>query len=165
MPNQPPEHRTEGLEFKQASPGSEASIETLLRAAFDPYVALLGRRLNMDAYRWLPNSITQGNVWIAVRDDEIVGVVALSPEEHTWLIDEMAVPPQMQGFGIGSWMLERVEQRARAQGIKSLTLCTARMMSDLLRLYRRLGYVIIMEGPPKHGKDEHPRVYMEKMLE
>ena len=165
MSNQSPEHGNEDLEFKQASPGSEASIETLLRAAFDPYVALLGRQLNTDTYHWLPNSIEQGNVWVAVRAGEILGVVALVPEEHTWLIDDMAVPPQMQGFGIGSWMLEQVEQRARAQGIKSLTLCTARMMSDLLRLYRRLGFEIIMEGPPKHGKDEHPRVYMEKILE
>ena len=38
------------------------------------------------------------------------------------------------------------------------------MMGDLLRLYHRHGFVITAEGPPVHGKDKHPRVYMEKRL-
>ena len=38
------------------------------------------------------------------------------------------------------------------------------MMDDLLRLYARHGFVEIHRGPPPHGKDALPRVFLRKDL-
>ena len=61
-------------------------------------------------------------------------------------------------------MLAKVEVVARAQGVKKLTLCTAKAREDLIRLYRKVGFVVAREGPPTHNKDSHLRVHMEKHL-
>ena len=155
----------EAISFETAKSGTEPEIEALYRTAFGPYVRQLGRELSADAYRWLPESVAQGKVWVALYEAEMIGVVAISIDDDSWLIDDIAVAPELQGDGIGSWMLQRVEQLARARGIAKLTLNTAKMMTDLLRLYRRHGFYAAREGPPTHGKDNHPRVYMEKLLQ
>ena len=152
------------LIFEKAKPGEEEILERLFRSAFDPYVALLGRELSKDAYDWLLGSVEEGNVWLAIREDKMVGAIAIVPKGNSWSIDQVAVPPEMQGHGIGTRMLKEVEALARYRGITKLSLDTARMMTDLIRLYKKLGYRIINEGKPKHGKDSHVRVYMEKTL-
>lgn len=145
-------------------PGEEEISERLFRSAFDPYVRLLGRELSKDAYDWLPDSIKAGNVWLAIKGDKMIGAMAIIPEGDTWSIDQVAVFPEMQGQGVGTVMLNKIEELARNQGIIKLSLDTARMMTDLIRFYKKLGFRIINEGKPKHGKDPHVRVFMEKAL-
>ena len=152
------------LKFEKAVPGEEEASERLFRSAFDPYVRLLGRELSINAYDWLPDSIKAGNVWLAIQEGKMVGAVAIIPEGDTWSIDQVAVSPEMQGQGVGTEMLSSIEVLARNQGIIKLSLDTARMMTDLIRLYKKLGFRIINEGKPKHGKDSHVRVFMEKAL-
>ena len=109
--------RLEAISFETAKSGTEPEIESLFRTAFGPYVSKLGRELSIDAYRWLPESVARGKVWVALYDGEMIGVVAISIDDDSWLIDDIAVAPEVQGGGIGSWMLQRVEQLARARGI------------------------------------------------
>ena len=153
------------LIFEKAKPGEEEILERLFRSAFNPYVRLLGGELGKDAYDWLPDSIRTGCVWHVFEKDKMVGAIAIVPEKNSWSIDQVAVLPEWQGQGIGTGMLEKVEELARGRGVTKLTLDTARMMTDLIRLYKNLGFRIVNEGKPKHGKDSHVRVFMEKSLE
>ena len=43
-----------------------------------------------------------------------------------------------------------------------MSLYTAEMMENLVRLYRHHGFEIVHRGPPDHGKDAHVRVHMVK---
>ena len=70
--------------------------------------------------------------------------------------------PARQGTGLGSFLLERIEEIARSSDLKGLTLETAEMAEGNIRLYRRHGFEIVRRGPPSHGKDAHTRVFMEK---
>ena len=54
----------------------------------------------------------------------------------------------------------RLEEVARAKAAIGLSLMTAEMTEDLIRLYRRHGFEIVRRGPPDHGMDPHIRVYM-----
>ena len=99
--------QAEALAFELAKGGSEQRIESLFRAAFDPYVAKLGRRLSVDANRWLPASIAQGKVRVVLDGDEIFGAVAISIEDDRWLIDDIVGSPPAQGCGIGNRMLKK----------------------------------------------------------
>jgi hypothetical protein len=45
-----------------------------------------------------------------------------------------------------------------------MSLNTAEMMEDRVRLYSRHGFRIVRRGLPEHGRDAHVRVYMVKEL-
>ena len=72
--------------------------------------------------------------------------------------------PTRQGTGLGSFLLARVEEIARASGLRELSLETAEMAEGNIRLYRRHGFEIVRRGPPSHGMDAHTRVFMVKPL-
>lgn len=152
------------LSLAVAGRSQHNGIENVLRAAFEPYVRKLGRELAVDAYAWLPSALQNGSVYIAVDGGRIVGVAATSNRGRELAIDQIAVLPERQGMGIGGWLLTSIEERARAEGVERMSLDTAMMMDDLLRLYRRHGFREVRRGPPEHGKDTHLRVYMVKDL-
>lgn len=152
------------LNICEASKENTEMLESLFRSAFTPYVHLLGRRLSENAYDWLPESIQSGNVWFAQRAGKAICTIAIIREEKSWTIDQVAVHPEMQGNGLGSQMLNAIVELARRNGIETLTLDTAKMMTDLVRLYEKHGFRVVKEGKPNHNKDDHIRVFMEKSI-
>ncbi|MDJ0776780.1 MAG: GNAT family N-acetyltransferase [Gammaproteobacteria bacterium] len=155
---------TDGLRFEAARNDERDVVENICRAAFEPYVARLGRQLSKDAYDNLPLALAQGHVWVARRGEQTLGVVVRRELVDTWKLDDIVVAPAAQHAGIGTWMIERVEALAHEQGVRKLTLDTAKMMTHLVDWYTRLGFEIVTEGRPEHGRDAHPRVFMEKRL-
>jgi len=150
--------------FRQALPSEGADADRILRAAFTPYIRRLGREIPADYYKWVPASIDRGDLYVADEAGRIVGVAATERREHGLFLDRLAVDPAKQGTGLGSWLLDRLAELARARGDRSLSLDTAEMMDHLIRLYRRNGFEIVRRGPPDHGKDPHIRVHMVKPL-
>lgn len=150
--------------FEAASPEQHDQIERLFRRAFVAYVGRLGRTQSDDAYDWLEAAIERGDVFIARQAGALVGAVATTRRDDDLYIDQVAVAPERQGAGIGSWLLDNTERLARSRHTKALCLHTAEMMDDLLRLYRRHGFEEVRRGLPDHGKDAHVRVFMRKAL-
>lgn len=155
----------DGLVFEVASIRQLDEVEHLLRSAFTPYVRKLGRELAADAYVWLEPALKAGDVFVGKKNGNLIGVVATSLRRHELMIDQIAVHAEAQRRGIGSWLLNEVESSARSRGIKALSLDTAEVMDDLLRLYDRCGFKEIRRGLPSHGKDKHIRVFMRKELQ
>ena len=141
-----------------------AEAESLLRDAFAPYVRRLGREQTAEAYRWLPQACAEGRVYGAYQTDDLQGVVIVTWDENGWTLDQIAVAPALQGSGTGSRLIRHVESEARAAGVPALSLDTAAMMTDLLRLYERHGFRETRRALPGHGKDEHLRVHLTKTL-
>jgi amino-acid N-acetyltransferase len=75
------------------------------------------------------------NYTVIEHDGIIFGCAALYPypEAHTGEMAALTVSPQVQGQGDGERMLKRVEQRARALGLKSIFVLTTRTMHWFLR--------------------------------
>jgi hypothetical protein len=57
-----------------------------------------------------------------------------------------------------------VTRTFRRDQMKALSLQTAEMMSDLVRLYNRHGFLETRKALPEHGDDKHLRVQMKKVL-
>lgn len=150
--------------FEPAPRDERDQIERLFRRAFVAYVGRLGRVQSDDAYDWLDAAIERGDVFVARQAGALVGAVATTRREGDLHIDQIAVDPERQGAGIGSWLLESTERLARSRRTRALCLHTAEMMDDLLRLYRRHGFEEVRRGLPDHGKDVHVRVFMRKTL-
>jgi GNAT superfamily N-acetyltransferase len=150
--------------FRPALPSEYPDVDRVLRAAFTPYMQRLGREIPADYYKSLPASIERGDVFVADEAGRIVGVAATERRDTGFYLDRLAVDPAKQGSGLGSWLLGRLEEVARARGDRTMSLTTAEMMEHLLRLYGRHGFGIVHRGPPDHGKDPHTRVTMVKPL-
>jgi GNAT superfamily N-acetyltransferase len=150
--------------FRPALPAECSDADRVLRAAFTPYMNRLEREIPADYYKGLPASIERGDVFVADEAGRIVGVAATERRDTGLYLDRLAVDPSKQGTGLGSWLLVRLEEVARARGDRAMSLTTAEMMDHLLRLYGRHGFEVVHRGPPDHGKDPHIRVTMVKPL-
>jgi ribosomal protein S18 acetylase RimI-like enzyme len=153
------------LVFVPAEPAQLGEVDRLIRTAFTPYVRALGREIAPDAYGWFAGAIEQGDIFAALDGQEIVGAIATRrPQAGELELAMIGVSPTRQKSGIASWMIGQVESIARARGVHALTLVTAEMMEDRVRLYSRHGFRIVRRGPQAEGKDAHVRVYMAKGL-
>jgi GNAT superfamily N-acetyltransferase len=88
------------------------------------------------------------------RRDRIVGTIVFYPPRRStgspWLerpevahFGQFAVDPALQRRGIGSRLMDLVEQQARAVGAKEIALDTAEPAIHLIELYQRRGYRFI----------------------
>jgi GNAT superfamily N-acetyltransferase len=152
------------LTFSVAAPSRLAEVDRLIRAAFTPYVRALGREIAPDAYAWFAEAIVKGDIYMAVDGEEMVGAICTKPKESDLELALIGVSPSRQKGGIASFMIGNMETLARARGMKTLSLNTAEIMKDRVRLYSRHGFAIVRRGPPEHGKDTLTRVYMSKPL-
>ncbi|HZQ02262.1 MAG TPA: GNAT family N-acetyltransferase [Reyranella sp.] len=152
------------LVFAPAPPERLADIDRLIRAAFAPYIRALGREISPDAYGWFAEAIAQGDIYAASDGTDIAGAIVTRRHDRDLELALIGVSPQRQKQGIAGWMIGRIEELARRRGYATLSLNTAEMMTDRVRLYSRHGFEIVGRGPPTHGKDAHTRVYMEKAL-
>ncbi|HQS18754.1 GNAT family N-acetyltransferase [Reyranella sp.] len=150
--------------FRTARPAECADADRVLRAAFTPYLAKLGREIPADYYKWLPASIERGDVFVADEGGRVVGVAATEQRPAELFLDRLAVDPSKQGTGLGRWLLERLDEVARSRGDRTVSLVTAEMMDHLIKLYGSHGFEIVHRGPPDHGRDAHTRVHMLKRL-
>ena len=152
------------LIFRTAQSAECAAADRVLRSAFTPYLAKLGREIPADYYKWLPTSIERGDVFVADESGRVVGVAATERRPAELFLDRLAVDPSEQGTGLGRWLLQRLDEVARERGDRAVSLVTAEMMENLIKLYGSHGFEIVRRGPPDHGRDPHTRVYMMKRL-
>lgn len=83
--------------------------------AFTPYIRQLGRAITADDDKWLTASVERGDVFVADEGGRIVGVAATDRRENGLFLDRLAVDPARLGTGLGSWLLVRLEEVARAK--------------------------------------------------
>ena len=152
------------LIFDLAAPADEVTVESVMRAAFTPMVRTYGRELGPDAHAWIPEAIGAGRIYVARDGDAIAGVVVTTCREGELVIDQLAVDSGRQRAGVGSWLLDRIEETARRGGVRMLSLYTGEMFTHLVRFYEQHGFRIVRRGPPPHGKDACTRVFLEKRL-
>jgi ribosomal protein S18 acetylase RimI-like enzyme len=87
--------------------------------------------------------LKHSEVFAARQIDEIIGIAVLFPlTTETVEIKNVAVKPEFQGLGIGSFLIENVVQFASLNGQKSICIGTANSSVGQLYLYQKLGFEI-----------------------
>lgn len=145
--------------IRPASPADRAAVEDLVRRAYQPYVARLGKPPGpmLDDYA---SRIDAGQVWVMQRGSGIVGVLVLDRSAGGFLLDNVAVAPEAQGQGLGRELIGFAEAQARRLGASSIRLYTHVLMVENVARYRRLGFVETGRG----DENGYRRVYMAKRL-
>ena len=98
--------------------------------------------------------IQDGYCLVAIQDDSIVGTATYYPsgtkggshryeKEGVGVIGQFGVLPELQSTGVGSALLESIEQNAFEDGAEELALDTAEGASHLRSYYSKRGYRFI----------------------
>jgi len=78
-----------------------------------------------------PNFVREEEVWVAELDGRVVGCVTVEDRGEALELINIDVPRDLQGRGIGTRMVRLVEDRARREGKRSITLGTSRNAAGL----------------------------------
>lgn len=143
-----------------------AAIASVLREAFAEYQALYtseGYAATTPGAEEVRSRMTEGPLWVAVRDGKIVGTVSVVAKETGLYVRGMAVIPEATGVGIGRALLEEVERFALAHAITRLFLSTTPFLDRAIRLYQSSGFVRTNDGP--HDLFGTPLISMEKIAQ
>ena len=128
------------LQPRRANREDTPAIRSLVNAAFEGYIPLIGRKpLPMTSDH--ENLIINHEVWVLEEKSEIVAVLELVLKDDSLYIDTVAVKPSHQSRGIGRQLLNFAETRAGELGRKATTLFTNERYTALLEMYARHGYV------------------------
>jgi GNAT superfamily N-acetyltransferase len=117
-------------------------------AAYAEYDAVLDRPPLPVTEDYAPR-IAAGEVWLVARDGADVGLAVLEVAADHLLIFSLASLPGARG-GVGRFLLEFAEARARTLGLPEVRLYTNGLMERNIRIYQKAGYV-------ETGRTDNPK--------
>ncbi len=138
--------------IRRAGPEDLGAAAAVLRAAFLPFAAVIGRPpapMSAD----LGAALAAGQLWVAPQ-----AMMVCWPEGDRLELDILAVAPAAQGQGLGAAMVAHAEALARGAGLRQITLHTNAAMTGAQRLYARLGFAEVA----RRRQDGFDRVFYAK---
>lgn len=85
----------------------------------------------------------RGEFWVARRDEEVVGTIALVDFEGGGALRKMFVRADQRGSGLAQTLLDTLLEHARAHGIEQIVLGTTSRMKAAARFYERNGFASV----------------------
>ena len=147
------------VQARRAVPSDVAAIERIVHAAFDMYVARIGRQpapMRAD-YR---AAVASSRVWVIEADRDVAGVVVNEVHDDHLFLDTVAVALGARGNGYGALLLTRAEDDARDLGLAEVRLVTNQAMTEDQTFYPRHGYVEMARG----RQDGYDRIFYAKSV-
>ena len=101
---------------------------------------MLGWMYNLDTLQQeLANGIGFDRLLV---NNELIGFASYGPVNGEMKLHKLYIHPQWQRRGLGTKLLEHVEQRARARGFSKLVLGVNKANQQAIAAYHRNGFVI-----------------------
>lgn len=162
---QPVSSRAGDLVLRRAVAADVPAIRALVRAAYQHYVARIGRE-PMPMTADYDRAVVAHQVWLFEDGAGLGGVIELKLDLKSHggggelSIENIAVDSARQKSGIGRKLMAFAEDEARRQGCARVTLYTNEKMVENIALYTRLGYV----ETERRVVGDFDRVFMRKDL-
>lgn len=153
------------IRIRFATVGDAPVIALLLAESFVEYESLYtaaGYAATAITGEQIATRIKEGPVWVAVRDEVIIGTVSVVPQGSSLYIRGMAVLPTARGGRVGELLLTHIEKFAVSEGFQRLFLSTTPFLDRAIRLYQGFGFHRTNEG--HHDLFGTPLFTMEKLL-
>ena len=149
--------------LRNASVEDAPTLLRLMHAAFEEYRGMLAPPTGahdetIDSVR---RRLAEGSAVLALVAREAAGCAFYQRVKDFVYFSRLSVVPAYRNRGIGTALLEYVEQRAREQGVGSVRLGVRLQLPHLVRRYEKLGYRVI-EQVTHEGFDKPTYVMMEK---
>jgi ribosomal protein S18 acetylase RimI-like enzyme len=129
--------------IEQARPKHARQIAELYRKTWLEFADLLGPKLTRQrqaSVRTIAQWIHDNPYFVALQNKHVIGVTGAEPQHGTVHMVHMAVDEEYRGRGVGSALVERVEDFARQIGAVKVWFDTHPRLDDAIRLYESLGY-------------------------
>ena len=123
------------------------------------YVPRMGRKPApmLADYREL---VKAGVVYIIAMGDACAGLIVMFTRDTSLFVENVAVHPDYQGFGLGKRLMEFAAREAARRGLAEIRLYTNAHMTENLEFYPRLGF----EQTGRCWEDGYDRVYFRKKI-
>lgn len=125
--------------LRRARPDDADAIRDLVAAAYEKYIALIGRT-PMPMLVDYAQAIRDHEVWVLDVDGALVGVIELVPNNKRLWVENIAVAPGRQGRGLGRRLLSHAEDEARRLRHSEIGLLTNERYVENIAMYVRYGY-------------------------
>jgi len=125
---------------RRARPDEAAALRALVRAAYAPWVPLIGREPGPMGDDYAAR-IAAGQAWVVERDGALLGALVIEDTPTGLLVDNVAVAREARGTGLGRALMAFAEAEAVRRGHASIWLYTHEKMTTNIALYERLGFV------------------------
>ena len=129
---------TAAATIRSATASDVAALTTLTRAAFQRWVAVIGRE-PLPMQTDYAKAILHDHIDLLDQNGPIALIHMVRHPDHLW-IETIAVHPDHQGCGIGPRMLAHAEATARRLSLPELRLLTNAALTTNLRFYAKLGF-------------------------
>ena len=147
------------IDIRSANSADTSVVRDLVHASYSKYIERIGKEPApmLDDYASL---IDAGDVWVAVEDDEVLGVLVIQVVEEHLFVGSVAVRPDQQGRGLGRALMSFAEEEAERNGLREIRLYTNEKMFENLAVYEKLGF----EEIDRRLDSGYQRVFMRKMI-
>lgn len=137
------------------------AITCCAEQAYEKYVGRIGKK-PMPMVQDFGKAVAEGIVWVIEADNAFAGyLIAYEKTPGSLHVENVAVPPEHQGKGLGKRLLAFAEDLARMRGLSQIDLYTNEKMTENLSVYPRLGFIEV-DRREEHG---FARIYYEKRLD
>jgi ribosomal protein S18 acetylase RimI-like enzyme len=147
------------LEIRRAQAADLAELQAIAAAAYGVYTPRIGRPAAPVSADYA-GAIKRGEVWVAVGEGEIAGLLVLIAEPDHLLLENIAVRPSTQGQGVGCALLDLADREAARLGFTEIRLYTNVAMTENLAWYPRHGYT----QTHRAEQDGYQRVFFSRQL-
>lgn len=147
------------MKIRAAIPDDLDAVKACAEQAYALYVPRMGRK-PAPMVADFAAQISAGHVHVAEADGAVAGFIALYPRGDHIHVENVAIPPALQGRGIGRALLVFAEDEAKRRGRAAVELYTNANMTENQSFYPRLGYT----ETGRREEDGFARVYYRKEL-
>jgi ribosomal protein S18 acetylase RimI-like enzyme len=148
------------LPMRLASKKDIPNIEQLIVDTYTKYVS----RMNgvtpgpmRDNYHEV---LENHGIYLLDDDNGLAALLVLIDEPDHLLLDNIAVRPDLHGYGIGKDLFQFADEHAKYRGFRELRLYTAEAMWENIALYEKTGWIEY----DRFVQNGYPRVFMKKPL-
>jgi N-acetylglutamate synthase-like GNAT family acetyltransferase len=153
------------IRIRLAEADDAAAIASLMSESFieyRPLYTLAGYAATAITSEQVADRIREGPVWVAERNEMILGTVSVITKGDSLYVRGMAVLPTARGQRLGELLIMHVGEFALSKPVRRLFLSTTPFLDRAIRLYEKFGFRRTNEGP--HDLFGTPLFTMEKMI-
>lgn len=149
--------------MREATADDASLILTILHAAFEEHRGRVDppSGVHGETIESIRAKLRTGYALVGVVGGVAAGCVFYAPRGAHVYLGRLAVLPSYRHRGLGRALIEHVERRARALGVRRVQLGLRLVLTDLRAYYERLGYRFVRQGAHT-GYAEPTYVVMEK---
>jgi GNAT superfamily N-acetyltransferase len=147
--------------FRRAPAADAPVVATIVDAAYEHYIPVLGGRKPMPMLDDHAARIGRGETYLINDADNCVGVTSMHQDGDAIHIFNIAILPVAQGRGLLRDVFAFAEAQAREAGAVRLTLFTNALMERNRAIYTHMGF---SEAREEDTPDGHRIVFFERPL-